>query len=512
MKKHTLLSTYRQLLLTSFCVFYLFFSQNALADFRKAIEAYQNRKGEELLAQVQDAVNTKNNDGLMLFFYTLNLDAFTSEYDFEAGGSKTTLRAILTKSQWNQLREMLVQASDNSSIDVQYYLRKHIAFYQDFYRLTLGKEIDPSQPDSKLSNDEFSKAERQIDDEYVKRGSQFAILKASSSLEQSADAGNAELQMRLGLEYMNVGKDSDNGAHYGCQYKSQTPRCQNKDEVKGNYWLKRAAKSYDTNVVDGIDLLASQMCLYLSKSAYNNPSVLKQAHLWALMGINERGYTASRSCIDDMQITGTLKLVAPQLDAVWGDWKKENSILLNKNNELPDWIVEIRKELAQSDMPVFEYRGLEVYKDGRVLFGTPRAIYGAPYKDLYMKVPPRLVQKFLSELQKTGFYDWTVADYNHGFCGDFGACDAMQMTFTTRNGTNVHRVILNIASAGKLEPLDRKWLGVQRMATLYSLSEKYFPTEKLRCELGNSEKLKKECLARDAEWKNIAKEVSQAKH
>ncbi|MDI1299407.1 hypothetical protein [Methylotenera sp.] len=505
--------SFHHLLITLLTIFCIFFSFNASADFRLAIEAYQKRNSEELLAQVEDAVKTKNNDGLMLFFYAMNLDSFSSDY--VSDGSKTTLKAILTKSQRNQLRELLVQASNNSNLDVQYYLRRNSAFYQDFFMLSLGKQIEPLKQDIKLSNDEFSKAQRQIDDEYIKRGSQFTMLNASalsSSVAQHAEAGDAEIQMMLGLQYMNVGKDSDNDAHYGCQYQSKEPICQNKNEVKGNYWLKRAAKSYDTNIASGIDLFASQMCKFLSKSTTDNQAILKQAYLWALMGISERDYTQSRSCLREMSENGTLKLAAPQLYAVWGDWKKENEILLNKNNELPDWIVEIRKELAQSPMPIFEYAGLEVYKDGRVLFGVPRASYGAPYKDLYMKVPPKTVQRFLSDLKKTGFYDWTVADYDHGICGDFGACHAMEMTFKVRIGTDVRRVILNIASPGKLEPLDRKWVGVQRMATLYTLTEKYFPTIKLRCELGNSDKFREECLARNAEWLSIANAYPQAKN
>lgn len=516
MCKNLLLLTCRQRMLITLAALCLLFAQNASADFRKAIEAYQNRDGLTLLAEVQDAVTTKNNDGLTLFLYASLLDSGTSEYDSENGGAKSTLKAILTKLQWNQLRELLIQATNRDSLDTQYYFRRETQFNKDFFRLSLGKKIDPNNLDPKLSNKEYSDARQKIDGKYVSSGSQYAKLKASrlpSTIEQRANAGHTLIQMNLGFEYMNYGTKRTDNADYGCQYLSKKTICQSKDEVEGNYWLKRAAKSYDTYEIRGVDLFANQMCRFLSSSANNNQAVLKQAYLWAIMAINERGNSQSRSCLTTMRRKNILKLAAPKLDAAWSDGEKLNAILYSKANELPNWITEIRKELTQADLPVFKTGGLEVYKDGRVLLsfvplhGTP---YNTPssFKVPHINAQPETVEKFLADLKKTGFYEWKVTDYIHGYCGDFDACHMMERTFITRNGNSVHRVILDIASPGKLEPLDRKWLGVQRMAILYSLTEQYFPTKKLRCELGSSEKLKKFCRTRDAEWKSIAKQVA----
>ena len=192
-----------------------------------------------------------------------------------------------------------------------------------------------------------------------------------------------------------------------------------------------------------------------------------------------------------MHDSGALKLVAPAVDAAWGDDKKMRPLVYQSDSaELPDWIIEIRNELAKDNLPVFTYFGgpeLELYADGRVLFGSINDLK----KDLLMKVNPKTIKAFLTDLKKTGFYQWSVADLNPGVCGDFGACHTFGMVFMARQGTQVKRMVFQIASPNKLEPLDKNWLDVQRMAKLKILVDKYFPTQKLRCGLGNSEQKNK---------------------
>ena len=69
------------------------------------------------MQEVKDAVDKQNDDGLILFLMATNFDAATSDYDETTKQPKSTLRAILPIDKWNELREMLVQATENSTVD-----------------------------------------------------------------------------------------------------------------------------------------------------------------------------------------------------------------------------------------------------------------------------------------------------------------------------------------------------------------------------------------------------------
>ena len=489
------------------CIALLFITQTAHADFRKALDAYMARDGATMLKEVKDAVDKKNDDGLMLFLNAMAWDAQTSEHEEITYVPKSTIKTILSKPQWDEMRELLVQATKNSTVDAQYYLITYSQFGRELrYKrfMSLKSSQDPSSTEEKnttaiiprLSNEDSIAISKDINEEYVKHGSRMAAVQ--SNYVKAAEAGDPFSQLQLGLKYLN----SNSG--YGCGNSPKDPLCQTKDETKGYEWLKRAAKSYESSGHSDFDLFASEMCQLLHTTANGDPAKLKQAYLWGLMGGNERTLSQSFYCLTQMHDSGSLKLVASQLDTSWGDVNKWRTLIFRAElAELPVWVIEIRKELAKENLPVFIYAGgpeLELYADGRVLFGSINF-----KKDLLMKVKPKTVKAFLTELKKTGFYQWTMADSSAGICAA-RRCGTIDMQFTTRDGTKVHRLLFSVIDE---KPLDKKLIDTKRMAILKTLVDKYFPTQKLRCGLGNSEQKKQACLEYETQWKTMAKEGKQ---
>jgi hypothetical protein len=482
-----------------FALLMLAFSASAHADFRKALDAYISKDGETMLKEVKNAVEKKNNDGLMLFLSSMNRDHYSSEYDFDIGDTKSGLKTMLSNSQWSELRELLVKVTNDSSVDVQYYLRRGL-FGNDFLRQYLNASSHRVDNDKRLSNEQYSEASKKITAEYIEKGSRLAILDGVTPLEKKADAGDVTLQLILGMKYLH-----DTNTYSGCN--NATPNdeiCRSPvDETKGYYWLKRVAQSYESRTDLNLDQFSSAMCEYF-RGVKGDKNKLRQAYLWAQMGINESKNNEAYYCLHKMQEAGDLKLVAPELSNALSDYKASNKILYRQElKELPDWIVEARRELAKKEMPVFEYAELEIYKDGRVLYGLARE----PYKDVLMKVSPKTVQNFFSELKKTGFYEWTPKDFNPGICGDMGDCSELNMLFVARNGTKVKRLFFSLHNPskkfGRIDQ-EKDWLDLQRMATIKVLVDKYFPTQHLRCGLGGSEERKKECVDFDNQWITVA--------
>lgn len=217
----------------------------AHADFRKALDAYIARDGDTLLKEVKDAVDKKNDDGLMLFLMATNMDAATSDYDETTKQSKSTLRAILPQPKWDNLRDLLTQAANNSTVDAQYYLIANSQFR--------------AEPNAKITMD------------YVAKGSRLAMMQ--STLLNRAEADDIGAQLALGFRNLNYDNE------YGCEKQSKDPLCQTKNEAKGHYWLKRAVKTFEMSGNADFDLLPSVMCEFYRKTANGDQAKIKQAYL-----------------------------------------------------------------------------------------------------------------------------------------------------------------------------------------------------------------------------------------
>ena len=491
----------------------LLLSQTAHADFRKAVDAYIARDGATMLAEVKDAVGKKNNEGLVLLFSAMNIDASTSQQADIAriwGGNrdkhyipesqvKTTLNVILTEAQQDELFSMLQIAADNSSVDLQ---------HKFFYTQNAFKRIQ-------------QKDWPKLQAEFAKKGSYWAKLTSATSLEAKAELGDPISQMSLGLKYFNF--TSDGG--YGCWEASKTKEaiCQTKDETKGYYWLKKALINYEKSRsmgfegegVDNFGLYADTMCDFFHKTANGDVKKLRQAYLWCVVGINSGGWS-SWSLLNKMQEAGTLKIAAPEAKAFWSMNAQEREkrfepLVLTDLKVLPELMVEARKELPKEDLPVFSYYFadyrltpylLDVYVDGRVNIGA--RVLPDTKGDLLTKVSPKTVRNFIKDLKKLDFENWTLFTTSGQFCDNFDPCIWTYAQATQRDGNKIRKV--KIREPAYLAEHNYNDISTLRVAKLNTLVEQYFPTQKIRCELGNSEGFRKACIVRDNRWAALAKE------
>jgi hypothetical protein len=512
-------------LLLTITISLLLLCQTAHADFRKALDAYIARDGATMLKEVKDAVDRKNCEGLMLFLMATNMDAATSDYDETTKQSKSTLRAILPQPKWDEMRELLVQAAELGNADALYFLITKSVFKTEVYKKYLNKTLAQTTLKDIASANTFSKkqyeeVERKINNEY--------ILK-SNDLIAKAEAGDPVSQMQLGLAYFKSGR-------YANWDSTQPPAFKQlaKDEAKGSYWLKRAAKSYEiSGYEENAGLFSRQMCELLHATANGDKYKLKQAYLWALKGMNELSQPSeSWVCLRDMHDSNVLKIAAPEVYAAYTTLpfnSKFNTLFFSTElKELPDWIIEIRKELEKKQLPVFTYyfnddgNGLKIYADGRVFMGSITKDVLNSEKDMLMKVSPKKVNEFLSALNKIGFYQWTMADtYVLGFGGSLTT-----QQLVSREKTGWRRMVLvekyirdfkeddiakmqmtptRVIEYKKIIESNKKSVVNIRIAKIKTLVEEYFPTQRLRCKLGNSERKQQECIERDKFWLAIAK-------
>lgn len=224
---------------------FLLSAQTAQASFREALDAYQNRDGKAMLAAVKEAVETKNDDGLMLFLMATNLDASTSEFDAGTRKTKSTLRAIVSKQQWKEMHALLKQAANNASVDARYYLDMKSQF-SPFYRQKI--HIGTMRQAYKEAQAKYAEAGSyeavqlmDFNGNYPQKGeNKENFLKRSEHwLIKYASLGDARSQLRLGLQYHNYVGD------FGCDLNEKGPICRaGTNEKKGDYWLKKPLKVF----------------------------------------------------------------------------------------------------------------------------------------------------------------------------------------------------------------------------------------------------------------------------
>jgi TPR repeat protein len=472
------------------------------ADFNKALDAYVARDGKTLLEEVKDAVDKKNNDGLLLFLGAMDGDSAASEYNSTTHRTDSTLREILSKPQWNELRGLLAQATESSTVEVQYDFRSASQFYQDFFREAINQNSDKITADGAadieerpLTNAEFSEAKKKIMNEYIQRGSKHAMLQ-SDDIFVRAEAGDPLSQLKLGLKYLNAKSD------LGCGLTTPDPLCKARDEAKGYVWLKRAVKSYELSPKDDIDVLSFEMCQVLRENANGDHEALRQAYLWALVGMDFTVHE-SRSCLGRMHLAGELKGVDPVLDAEFGKpvGDQERLEALSHARPLPAWIVDARNEIATLDLPVFTSYSRSIFEDGRVMDMNQEKVL--------MRVSPDTVKAFLAELKSIGFYDWSLLNYDglpFYFCFDnFSRCNVTHLQVTARNGKDVKRFLFETQEVFK-----PKFVITQRMAQLVLLIDKYFPDSRSSydsCSFAKSEVWKQACKKPRLEyWHKILEE------
>jgi hypothetical protein len=198
--------------------------------------------------------------------------------------------------------------------------------------------------------------------------------------------------------------------------------------------------------------------------------------------------------------------------------KRSEPLILSDFKELPDWLIEVRKEFKEEDLPVFSYYFsdyrltpylLDIYADGHVnITFNFIPYYFMPDRKgtLLTKVSPKTVKKFLKDLKKLDFNQWKLYETQAQFCDKPDPCIWTYAQATHKEGNKIRKVM--IEDPAYLADLDghNKGAATRQIAKLNTLIERYFPTQKIRCELGSSEGFKKACIERDNRWALIAKE------
>ena len=472
------------------CISLLFITQIAHADFRKALDAYQARDGATMLKEVKDAVDKRNDDGLMLLLMATSMDVATSDYDETTKQPKSTLRAILPQPKWDEMRELLTQATNKSSVDAQYELitssfGKEIVV--ESLRAAQIKRGDP--PKSAYSLQEINEGYEELKKELRAKG----LVTSEADFMTRAEAGEYVAQQTLGLMYSHYTGYYD----HACDSHSNHPACKSLDEAKGYEWLKKSALSYERQglpIEAGNDYYTVMCDFYQSKP---NASVadIKQAYLWCEVA-SSVGSPDVLGVLNKLRQSGKLKFSDSQVAAILTP--------KNKITAWPELMEEARKAVAHEGLPVFSYEfndegayRLDIYSDGRVVL-NPRQF--SKSNALIMKVDSKRISQFIKTLNQVGFNEWPL--FSGGIMCDMG-CGTTWSSAMLRINNTPRRVTFY---SDKMEPTyaNKKPMMI-RQAKLKVLVDNYFPTKWLRIELGSSEKLKQKLLAREKEWIELSK-------
>ena len=478
-------------LLAALSISLLFTSQTAHADFRKALDAYQARDGATMLKEVKDAVDKKNDDGLMLLLMATNMDAATSDYDETTKQSKSTLRAILPPPKWDEMRELLAQATNKSSVDVQYAL-----ITSSFGKDIVIKALKTAQikrgetPKSAYSLQEVNEGYEIVKEKLRSKG----LVTSEADFMTRAEAGYAAAQLTLGLMYLRY----TGYYEYACDSYPNHPACKSFEEAKGYEWLKKSAIS---NELEGLPIHETSayfavMCDFYLRKPNPSPSDLKQGYLWC-EGASSLGSPDLLGVFNKLRQSGKLKLSDSQVAAILTP--------KNKITEWPKLIVEARKAVAHEDLPVFSYEfndegayRLDIYSDGRVVLNPSQF---SKSKALMMKVDSKRISQFIKALNQMGFNEWPLV-YTGMMC-DLGCGTTFSSAMLRNNNVprrvSFHSMKMELTSANKNPMMIRE-------AKLKVLVDTYFPTKWLRIELGNSEKKKSIFLARELKWIELSKQ------
>ena len=495
------------------CISLLFITQTAHADFRKALDAYQARDGATMLKEVKDAVDKKNDDGLILFLMLLRVDIESSQLQRKNNQidknsnlqpATSTYLAILNDSQFKDMSWLLDLAVASSSAHNKFMLNDMPHVTVSELKINQKANFERLKKNA-VSQDEllnFFNQSKKESTEYLEtlgnQGSIYAAAnlyvdpdqmqgnykeKATEWLTKAAKLGYPEAQLILGLKYLNM-----TASNIGLEDCTQ-PRiaefsvCLEKNIDLGKFWLKEAAKGYGRYVMldstRSIADYASLMGKLTSDKKYPATYDLEQAKLWYLVAISSPSsspglYVASlnelgcnKNCIDSY-----LKLAKPKY---------------------PKWLVEATK---QEGLPIFSYvskqvisYSLDVYANGMVKISIGGFELGE--KAPYLQLKPMDIQNFVNDIKKMGFMSMPAHQpaFDTSYICVNICLPSVNLISILREGNQEKRVYIGITSADKLN-VNRK---IQDVIKIDKVVEKYFPTKRLRCDIGSSEYFKANC-------------------
>ena len=516
----TLIKLFIKALAKLICIALLFITQTAHADFRKALDAYQARDGATMLKEVRDAVDRKNDDGLMLFLMAMNLDSITtnkqslsdiSSKPVSSQKTQTTFVSILDESEQAVANKLLDAAVHNSNIDTRYlYNFKRLSKFT-----SQNKNQDEVVKELKyLAANSSADAAVELAQWY---GSSSVLLPETARqwFVKAAELGDTYNSVSLAFIYLGypasywLSKDN-------CEHLKINGNCFERNFKKGSFWLKQAVKNVDKNPVY-MRRFALDMGNMLSGHKLDGVKIdYRQAYLWYQLALNSPDFSgfgvsdkAIFNAIKSMHDNNLLLSAAPDLERVWNNEAKRSQVLyLKKLAQLPNLLLQERRQSNSNSNPVFTYLRaadglpykLEVFKDGNVKLGLN--YFAQKVTSNYMKVSPQKVQEFLNALRKLGVNNWHLSSSlrvdSSYWCN---ACVGNDNMFTIQKLGNITSTYY--IGYDRNDKVDAKT--DIKIAQIFALVEKYFPTELLRCNIGNSETYNKECFAKNQSLITLAK-------
>ncbi len=467
------------------------------ADFRKALTAYQARDGQTMLKEVQEAVDTKNDDGLVLFLSCLQLDAvssnrvsinpFTHDINIEKTLKKSTFDEILTVSQQIKLITLL-----NLAVEKSTPLAKYRLIYMPKFNMALRDEWQKNGNSffifserikllKQLAQTRYSPAALDLyyifNDSSLNSKDFYSPKNAIYWLEKSAQNNNARAAFILGGKYLNL------DFPYGCtdEEKKLVSICAIKNENRGFYWIKRAAK-----YANPTNLPMRDFSYFVSKLLANNVADknTKQSHLWMILALNNKGeFVSENQVIEEIEKFKNLGQLEemPKKSVVLPELLSANTFYNNdiffiyshKSNVLPH----INEKTGSFNFKLF--------KDGRANFGIGLTSSIEENFEAQWKLSSKKLKQFTDKLNALNIQNWPMKD-EELTCMDEQNC-GFKAGYMIKFNNNIKLLESNGFNNETLTNQDL------RAAQLINLVEEFFPIHAIQCNLGNSKSFNEEC-------------------
>lgn len=477
----------------------LILSTNAYADFRKALVALQKTQGTEMLVAIEDAVKTKNNDGLSILLGTLSDRLMNDEFfttiakgeHFFIDGRENENKLLLGKNNIPELMSLLEQAASNADIETQF----------DF--AVLKSKFNNKENRWNVSDEELEtfsklgvkKAENILSSKRLNRfysNKQPDLLAEFEILKKSAELGNIDSAARLAIIYLKW-----------LPYEQSPDRVFFKEiptnNKKGIYWLKRYAANASLGDYAGPCKLADE---YYSGDKIKKD--IKQAYLWYMQSTFNSGWGIEDCTMDglrNMAYTGDLEQLNAKLAQLLKEEDREQlrSYIHNLSGKLksPRDLVLLKnplnKELLYS---VRENRySLEVYKSGKVKF-EGFGNYIAPNVRV-------AINSFL-----VGRDEWTISNKElQELSRQLNALDIglaknyMLESVLCDTGEHWRYGLININTNKLSKTIGystvRHTFNTPILAKIFKIQESIVPTQHLRCGIQREDNNYKNCVAED---------------
>jgi hypothetical protein len=495
---NNIFSTFKPHLLFAVSISFLLITQTAHADFRKALDAYIARDGATMLKEVKDAVNKKNDDGLILFLSVLELDKTLVSNDVSLSKEELTSTVNSKKSLQAPIEVLLDdEGVKNFFLELEKAAKKS-SFESQYRFYWLG-----SLSKVKMNFDVLAQIES---DGKFPSPTNYEFSKAISYL--------------LGQGVV-------------------------KNEVEGMRLLKQAIGRPDAQFYWGRFSNKLSRLYYEKYLQKKDLWHLRQAYAWAIIDLTSNGIRTFgiQDIVDEMQKQDLLVKAAPEMDVLLSTMpenlknekglsdrqrvRKRNEIILKniKTFELPDLIKKNHKNDLKKQ-PVISFRRvvgenvmdgnvvaglsnylnyyLEIYEDGRVNFnlgpkGT-NGFYRTNNLETLVKISPEEVNDLHLKIKNLGFAEEPLFNFN-----SLSSCISTLCLSYLGNNMGSTQVVYFITLRDRKGYRTIKFKGRQNdelpqtFTKVFQLLEQKIPTQQYRCGTNKERAYYQYCVSREKE-------------